>query len=306
MKTLNIEELSSLSGARIIDEGLVVVEDVAHLPTFDDENAVELRFVAAFYCQHGAVRLEVDGRPYVVDEEQMVCVFPTSMLRHVVLDDGTTGCLIAFTTDHLERYTHYNKELLSIIAYVKDHPLLKFTADDRLLVKKYFSLLHTILQSSDGEYLSRMAVFLMQSFIFQLANFIPSSEQEAIFSSGHLLSQDHLFNSFQAIVAKHNGSIRHVHEVARLLNVSSKYLSTVIMRVSGRKALDWIHEATYREIERQLLYTNRPIGQIARDLHFNTKSYFARFFRKKYHCTPAEYLRANRQPPLFRELDITF
>ena len=79
---------------------------------------------------------------------------------------------------------------------------------------------------------------------------------------------------------------------ARELCITPKYLSRIISKVAGKKALLIVQENVIAEAESLLKDGNYNVQQISDILHFPTPSYFCRYFRKATGMTPRAYMLA--------------
>ena len=77
---------------------------------------------------------------------------------------------------------------------------------------------------------------------------------------------------------------------ARELCITPKYLSRIVSRVAGKKALMVIQENVIAEAESLLKDGQYNVQQISDILHFPTPSYFCRYFRKATGMTPRAYM----------------
>ena len=66
-------------------------------------------------------------------------------------------------------------------------------------------------------------------------------------------------------------------------------LNDHVKRATGVTAGHLIRQRVLTEAKRQLVFTNLPIHDIARDLAFADPSHFARFFRKQTGTTPQAF-----------------
>lgn len=80
-----------------------------------------------------------------------------------------------------------------------------------------------------------------------------------------------------------------VSAYARVLGVSEDRLLAVCQRRFGEPPLAMIHRRAVLEAQRWLIYTNRGIAEIARELGFGDPAYFSRFFKRRTGCTPREF-----------------
>ncbi len=82
------------------------------------------------------------------------------------------------------------------------------------------------------------------------------------------------------------------HEVAyyaQKLNISTKYLSTLVKEETGIPALQWINKLVMFGAKKMLKSTNKSVAEISNDLHFSSASAFIRFFKTQSGTTPLAY-----------------
>ena len=100
--------------------------------------------------------------------------------------------------------------------------------------------------------------------------------------------KDKLSQDFLRLVNEHGATHRDLDFYADKLCVSTKYLSYVISRRTGKKALKWIEEFTVARANKLLRTTDLTISQISEQLNFFAPSDFCRYFRKATGITPRE------------------
>jgi AraC-like DNA-binding protein len=98
-----------------------------------------------------------------------------------------------------------------------------------------------------------------------------------------------LADKFMQMVEQSGGRIRKVDEFASQLNITPKYLSTLLKETINRRPSDVIHLFTMKAIERHLRYSDMTMQQIADDLQFPNASFFGKYFKEHTGMTPLEY-----------------
>jgi len=83
----------------------------------------------------------------------------------------------------------------------------------------------------------------------------------------------------------------HLPELAAVMNVTPTHLSFMFRKDTGQTLKHYITRQLLSRASHELLYTDRPIKEIARDLGFDYEIYFSRLFKKFMHCTPTEFRR---------------
>jgi AraC-like DNA-binding protein len=111
-------------------------------------------------------------------------------------------------------------------------------------------------------------------------------QHEDINSSLH---KKRIVDGFMRLVEESDGRIRRVDEFASQLNVTPKYLSTILKEVMNRRPSTYIQLYTLKAIERRLRFTDMTMQEIAHDLEFPNASFFGRYFKARANMTPMEY-----------------
>lgn len=105
-------------------------------------------------------------------------------------------------------------------------------------------------------------------------------------------SHEHeLFDRFITLVNRNGGTERQLAYYADCMNLSQRYLGTVINKVSDVTAKEWIDRAAIAHIKVMLRHSNLPIKCIADSLNFPNNSFFCKYFKRLTGMTPAQYKR---------------
>ena len=110
--------------------------------------------------------------------------------------------------------------------------------------------------------------------------------QEELTSSSH---KKRIIDNFMKLVEESDGRIRRVDEFASQLNITPKYLSTILKEVMNRRLSTYILLYTMKAIERRLRFTDMTMQEIAHDLKFPNASFFGKYFKERTGMTPLEY-----------------
>ena len=112
--------------------------------------------------------------------------------------------------------------------------------------------------------------------------------------------QSEVMMRFLQLVKSHCREHRDVRFYADTLNMSAKYMSTLIKNASGKSALRWIEEYVILEAKAQLASTVNTVQQIAFDLNFPSQSLFGRYFKLHVGMSPSAYRASVREHLLAR------
>ena len=94
-----------------------------------------------------------------------------------------------------------------------------------------------------------------------------------------------------SLLQQYNKRERNVSFYAKQLNITPKYLSSVVKEVSGKTAACWIDESVILEAKALLKYSGMSIQEIAYHLNFSTQSFFGKYFKQHTGTSPSRYKR---------------
>ncbi|HEY8957527.1 helix-turn-helix domain-containing protein [Chitinophaga sp.] len=104
-----------------------------------------------------------------------------------------------------------------------------------------------------------------------------------------LTHKQKLVRQFQSLVAAHFLTKRTVDFYAREMNITSKYLSEILLSEIGKPAKTLIDETVFLEAKTLLRQTTMSVQEIANWLNFPETSNFIKAFKKRENLTPAAY-----------------
>ena len=94
---------------------------------------------------------------------------------------------------------------------------------------------------------------------------------------------------FRDLIDRHMRQRWTVAQYAEALGISPGQLSRLTRDSLGKSSITLINERVIIEAQRELIYTNASIKQIADGLGFEDESYFGRLFRKHTGVSPLTY-----------------
>ena len=118
----------------------------------------------------------------------------------------------------------------------------------------------------------------------QYANSMESTE--SVEPSGR---KDAIAKKYIKMVQENATQHRDLDFYADQLCITPKYLSHVVSKTTGKKALKWIEDYILVQAMDLLKSSEMTINQVSEQLNFLTQSDFCRFFRKNAGMTPSQY-----------------
>lgn len=107
-------------------------------------------------------------------------------------------------------------------------------------------------------------------------------------------SDTRILNQFNQLIEAQYGTVtenilKSVKEFANKMAVHPTHLNYVVKSLTGKTALQTIHNRRLLEAKSLLLQTSKSVSEIAYDLHFDNPTHFVRFVKKKTGKTPVQF-----------------
>ncbi|MCM1337525.1 MAG: AraC family transcriptional regulator [Candidatus Amulumruptor caecigallinarius] len=97
------------------------------------------------------------------------------------------------------------------------------------------------------------------------------------------------FRTFMRLLQSHYTREHSIRFYADEMNLSAKYLSLLIKKVSGRLATEWIDDYVILEAKNLIKYSSMSIQEIAYALNFPNQSFFGKYFKRHTGLSPKAY-----------------
>ena len=142
-----------------------------------------------------------------------------------------------------------------------------------------------ILRYREKEVLQQAAMFRNEKSDTQAAQESRGAEE--------IRPADHAVALVQDIIMREYATDLTLGDVAEQVCLTPSYLSTIFRKKTGKSFVHYLNDFRLIKAAELLRDTNRPIGDIGRDVGFSNDSYFIMLFREHYQCTPQQYRLAN-------------
>ena len=255
------------------DDLAITTIDYLRNPT--SEIPVSLDGFAAMIMMSGSAVLSIDTETYEVRPNMLVFFRPGSIIRTIRCSSDATAYLVACS-----------KAFVSDMRFGRK-PCLQVTERDVAEIRQFFQLIKTVIQS-DKERYRKEIIHTLFTAVFYLITELNQREQSSEQKQGRC---EVLFDQFMQLLGGYNKRERNVSFYARQLNITPKYLSSVVKEVSGKTAAKWIDESVILEAKSLLKYSGMSIQEIAYHLNFSTQSFFGKYFKQHTGTSPSRYKR---------------
>ncbi len=251
----------------------------------DGEMLKRINISALAICERGRARLTIDLKEYDFEEGSILFLIGGQIMKvEYYSEDFHPLCLVV--TDKLLNDSLYKVEGLSeFVLEIRNNNLIKLTPSQYHSLKESYNNLSSTLKT-ESPFKVQIIEHRLISIFYECYGYINAAIPAKEFVKGR---GEELFNRFLHLLKSNSSKEHDPAFYAERLSVTSKYLSEVCKRVSGKSIKKWIDE--YLTIEAQVLLksTDKTIQQIAWQLNFDDAALFGKFFKRTVGISPKEY-----------------
>ena len=268
---------------------LDAVKDVQNI----DSASLVFDFYTIALKRHFNAKIRYGQQEYDFDEGIMSFMAPGQVFRIEVEKDATlqqTGWMLLIHPDFL-----WNTSLAKTI---KQYEYFDYSVNEALfLSEKEEITIAGIMQSIQQEYHSNIDKFSQNIIIAQLELLLNYGERfyhrqfitRKITSHQMLARLEELLNAwFKSDDILKNG-LPSVAHIAKTLNVSPNYLSSLLKVLTGQNTQQHIHNKLIEIAKEKLSTTALSVSEIAYELGFEHPQSFSKFFKTKTRLSPLEF-----------------
>ena len=236
----------------------------------------------------GEATISIDMKNHVVRPNHIIVCSPDRVVRMVKCSANATAYFVAFSQAFVNGIQLDLATSLPVFMRFGKAPVIVATQRDVEEIRQVFQLIKTMLGSDKERYRNEIirSLFTTAFYIMADLNRRDAGSLPAKPGRGEVL-----FDEFMALLQQYNKRERNVSFYAERMNITPKYLSTVVKEVSGKTAARWIDESVILEAKTLLKYSGLNIQEIAARLNFSTQSFFGKYFKQHTGTSPSLYKR---------------
>ena len=263
---------------------------ILHNPRFKgDWEPYKLKQVLVLLCNGGNGYGAINLRPIHLQKDSLLIALPSQIAESNV-DESFKGTFLVMSEHFLSRLNIGDAYLFH--KQVENNPLYQLDERTATTFRSLIELVHNImLNGDDSSGMEEIFSLISRLFFILISRVVnPSSDaQETGQRHGEVMMQ------FLQLLRQHYRDHRDVGFYADKMNISAKYMTTLVKKASGKSAIQWIEDYVILDAKAQLSSTVNTIQQIAFDLNFPSQSLFGRYFKRAVGMSPSDYRISLRQ-----------
>lgn len=246
---------------------------------------IKVTYTIVFFCIGGSFSLKINLNEYIINQNDVLSILPGSIVEFSNAAVFTKIAMIAFSNKYFSPFDNM-EDFMNIGRMLYKNPLLHST-DERMqeCIDIYVKMKKKLKEVSNPFRKFVLKAYSNVLCSIALERFI-SNPAEKMSTNDRPMS---LYNRFIELVQRDFRRHRTIQYYAEALNISPKYFSTLIKKVSGKSAGKWIDEYVLLEAKALLKSRRYTVQQISGLLSFPNQSFFAKYFKAHTGYTPTQY-----------------
>lgn len=243
-------------------------------------------------CEKGNVTISTNSDEFLLEEDMLYINFPGQIMSATKVNDCHAR-VVVIDIEHLNEMNLDLKPMAQKLLVLKYSQSLKLTRSVFLEINRLIDVLEEEIRNhADDEQTIDVLRGLLTALFYKIGRVIDQNINES-----KLLDRDAFnknsgyFREFMSVLRENYKRERSVTFYATQLRLSPKYFTTLIKRISGRTAAEWINQTVIMEAKNLLKYSTMNVQEIAYSLNFPNQSFFGKYFKHHTGMTPSQYKR---------------
>lgn len=280
-----------------LDEDVRLMTDLSDLSGLSDQRLDAYMLVS---CVKGRMQFWLNGEELSITPQTNLICLPHSHVGQILVTPDASVAVLMLSVRLVQGLLHSNIEQWNRALYVNRQTLLTSSDEHQRQMRYYYDLIRSKLCDSGQPYHQEIFRTIIRAVLFEILSLIerqsPAEEERP---DAEVNRSQYHFKNFLDLLSKTQVKHQPVSYYASRLrsalplrlskNLTAKYLSVICKENSQKSPLDWIRDMTNEDIRHHLLATDLSIKEIANHLGFENASFFGKYVKKHFGCSPMEY-----------------
>lgn len=249
---------------------------------------IKVSFSITIICLSGNIAFRINLNEYRLEANDMLIVQHGDIGEFLSISDDCKIIAIAFTDEYFQN-TQYPGSTISLQRLFREKPLCRLSDNIIDECVTIFGMMKLKIAEQDNPYRKGALMGYVQVLLYDAYYYFETVVKESKLTEKKSSRKEEIFDKFIKTVHKDYRTHRSIIHYADVLCISPKYLSQIVMHVSGKMAGEWIADYVILEAKAMLKSHKYTIQQISDALNFTNQSFFGRYFKEKVGCSPSAY-----------------
>ena len=245
----------------------------------------KMNFILIGLCTKGHIKYRMNTQEVTVHDGEMLVVSERHVIDGYQPSEDMEGLCIMMSVDFFHEIIKSVHDISSLFVVARMQPVMKLEDDEIETFKDYFQVVKQKITDNYNHFRKDLIRTLMLAMFYDVGNVIYRVKN----FDESLRRSEKVFTNFLKMVEENCRKERRVAWYAQQLNITPKYLSEAVKRVSGRSAVEWVENYVTMELRVLLKNSTKTIKEIANEMNFPNQSFLGKYFKEHVGVTPSEY-----------------
>ena len=236
-------------------------------------------------CLQGTAKIKVNLAEYDVPEKSLIVIVHDSIVHGYSHSEDFKGVYLVVNREFATEQMSDIRSAYQLMYSFKDSPVIRLSDYQMASLSEFYHFL--VKKITDKQLQNRKAVIssVLQGLYQEFYGIFRSQSSAAMRSSRN----EEIFYKFYELVKEHCKKERSVNFYAQKLYITAKHLSTMVKKVTGKTAGNWIDGYVILSAKVMLRSSDLTIQEISQQLNFSNQSFFGKYFRQHVGMSPSDY-----------------
>lgn len=292
-ETINMMLLPHSNRTLILDEEIMLSDmddslntNTVTMPMWQRNKLFKISFVIALLCEQGTMHFRLNLTEHILEKDNLLIAVPDSICECIDMSQDCRLTMIVLSRP--DTFKDINNQTAVIIRrYMSKYPIIPLSAKDSAEFRIIYESMRQKILQPDYNYKKEVIHSYLQVLYCNICHLMkPYIELEDERLQDR---KKQIYDCFMLELQRHYNTHRDIAFYAGRLCLTPKYLSQVILAVSGRYAKDWIRDYVILEAKVLLKSGQYTTQQVSDILKFPNQSFFGTYFKKAVGCSPKAY-----------------
>ncbi|MDO5570984.1 MAG: helix-turn-helix domain-containing protein [Bacteroidales bacterium] len=254
-----------------------------------NNNYVKVSNTSILFCIGGNAQIEINLIKYEIAKNSQILLLPGSIFHFNDISADFKMIFIGCYNNFFHEVTNCLEP--NFFHFLKEVPCVTLEGEELDYIKSMLFNIDKVYKDKNNRYRVQICRNFIQNILFHFYD-----KTQHLFEANNNKwpnRKEELFKKFVQLVNLHCCSRRDVGFFAQELNITPRYLSTIVQTVAKETAKEIIDSHAIVEIKILLKNSNLSIKEISSKMKFVDQSFFGQYFKKNTGMSPVQYRNEN-------------
>lgn len=264
------------------DGDISLMTDINDLSELNGIKSDSYLFLAS---RKGRLQIDINGNTHTIKEGERLTVLPQNFTDNILVSVDADIVMLRLSVRIVSDLMREHIDKWNRMIYICKAYRMSAVKNLEEQMQFYYRLILSKTMNPDQKYHKEIIRTIIKAILLEM---LSNMETDRCKSSEGENKTQFQFNRFLQILSSEDIKHRPIDFYADRLCISSKYLSVICSKVSGKSARQWINEYTVEDIRYHLFNTDYSIKEIAYRLGFENLSFFGKYVKRHFDKSPSE------------------